>query len=229
MARAIFGLRIWLAFVCLVNLVIVSIYYGWVIGTMSNARQDRLDKPRYTYNWSDYGVIAFSVILFISYIYSIVGKKHLFHHRFERAFLMLFPALFLLGIMFRAIHAQIESAKMTNENLTGDYFMNNDSPPHVLTAGAGLAGLFLGILLEKAGIPFDIYECAAETKPHNIHGADLRQFVFNRHLKSIQQKQLVKDTAYRPQGHFLSLVPKCGTMDIIPLALFKRLQKALSV
>ncbi|KAK5827779.1 hypothetical protein F5H01DRAFT_375566 [Linnemannia elongata] len=38
-------------------------------------------------------------------------------------------------------------------------------PPHVLISGAGLAGLFLGILLERAGIPYDIYERAAEIKP----------------------------------------------------------------
>ncbi|KAG0293461.1 hypothetical protein BGZ96_002803 [Linnemannia gamsii] len=40
-----------------------------------------------------------------------------------------------------------------------------DKPPHVLISGAGLAGLILGILLEKAGIPYDIYERAAEIKP----------------------------------------------------------------
>ncbi|KAG9070433.1 hypothetical protein KI688_007969 [Linnemannia hyalina] len=40
-----------------------------------------------------------------------------------------------------------------------------DQPPHVLISGAGLAGLFLGILLERAGIPYDIYERAAEIKP----------------------------------------------------------------
>ncbi|KAF9125527.1 hypothetical protein BGW39_007327 [Mortierella sp. 14UC] len=38
-------------------------------------------------------------------------------------------------------------------------------PPHVLISGAGLAGLFLGILLERAGIPYDIYERAVEIKP----------------------------------------------------------------
>ncbi|KAF9101331.1 hypothetical protein BGX29_005778 [Mortierella sp. GBA35] len=41
----------------------------------------------------------------------------------------------------------------------------SDKPPHVLIAGAGLAGLFLGILLEKAGIPYDIFERSAEIKP----------------------------------------------------------------
>ncbi|KAF9900419.1 hypothetical protein EC991_007353 [Linnemannia zychae] len=40
-----------------------------------------------------------------------------------------------------------------------------DAPPHVLIAGAGLGGLFLGILLEKAGIPYDIYERTPEIKP----------------------------------------------------------------
>ncbi|KAG0203369.1 hypothetical protein BGX33_009154 [Mortierella sp. NVP41] len=47
----------------------------------------------------------------------------------------------------------------SNENLT------TDKPPHVLIVGAGLAGLFLGLLLEKAGIPYDIYERASEIKP----------------------------------------------------------------
>ncbi|KAK3834914.1 MAG: hypothetical protein JOS17DRAFT_773038 [Linnemannia elongata] len=40
-----------------------------------------------------------------------------------------------------------------------------DEPPRVLIAGAGLAGLFLGILLEEAGIPYEIFERSAEIKP----------------------------------------------------------------
>ncbi|KAG0281198.1 hypothetical protein BGZ95_006024 [Linnemannia exigua] len=40
-----------------------------------------------------------------------------------------------------------------------------NKPPRVLIAGAGLAGLFLGILLERAGIPYEIYERTAEIKP----------------------------------------------------------------
>ncbi|KAK5827751.1 hypothetical protein F5H01DRAFT_332179 [Linnemannia elongata] len=40
-----------------------------------------------------------------------------------------------------------------------------DRPPRVLIAGAGLAGLFLGILLEKAGIPYEIFERSAEIRP----------------------------------------------------------------
>lgn len=40
-----------------------------------------------------------------------------------------------------------------------------DRPPRVLIAGAGLGGLFLGILLEKAGIPYEIFERSAEPRP----------------------------------------------------------------
>ncbi|KAK3848472.1 MAG: hypothetical protein J3R72DRAFT_469939 [Linnemannia gamsii] len=40
-----------------------------------------------------------------------------------------------------------------------------DRPPCVLIAGGGLGGLFLGILLEKAGIPYEIFERSAEIKP----------------------------------------------------------------
>ncbi|KAF9104176.1 hypothetical protein BGX29_002270 [Mortierella sp. GBA35] len=40
-----------------------------------------------------------------------------------------------------------------------------DDPPNVLIVGAGLAGLFLGIYLEEAGIPYQIFERVAEIKP----------------------------------------------------------------
>lgn len=41
----------------------------------------------------------------------------------------------------------------------------SDKPPHVVIAGAGLAGLFLGILLERAAISYEIFERSAEIKP----------------------------------------------------------------
>ncbi|KAF9306337.1 hypothetical protein BGZ91_008591 [Linnemannia elongata] len=44
-------------------------------------------------------------------------------------------------------------------------YLVTDEPPRVLIAGAGIAGLFLGILLEEAGIPYEIFERAAEIKP----------------------------------------------------------------
>ncbi|KAF9543221.1 hypothetical protein EC957_001096 [Mortierella hygrophila] len=40
-----------------------------------------------------------------------------------------------------------------------------NKPPHVLIGGAGLAGLFLGILLERAGIPYEIFERSVEPRP----------------------------------------------------------------
>lgn len=40
-----------------------------------------------------------------------------------------------------------------------------DRPPRVLIVGAGLAGLFLGILLEKAGIPYEIFERSVQIRP----------------------------------------------------------------
>lgn len=38
-------------------------------------------------------------------------------------------------------------------------------PPKILIVGAGLGALFLAIALEKAGIPYHIYERAATVKP----------------------------------------------------------------
>ncbi|KAF9536819.1 hypothetical protein EC957_009601 [Mortierella hygrophila] len=43
--------------------------------------------------------------------------------------------------------------------------LSDGKNPHVMIVGAGLAGLLLGILLDKAGIPYDIYERAKEVKP----------------------------------------------------------------
>ncbi|KAG9061279.1 hypothetical protein KI688_007617 [Linnemannia hyalina] len=51
---------------------------------------------------------------------------------------------------------------------------------------------------------------------HTFSERVLRQLVFNWLPKSFQRKQLVKDSAYRPQANFLPLAPKRGTMDVIP-------------
>ncbi|KAF8932597.1 hypothetical protein BGZ58_006907 [Dissophora ornata] len=42
---------------------------------------------------------------------------------------------------------------------------SNTALPKVLIVGAGLSGIMTGILLDRAGIPFDIYERAPEIKP----------------------------------------------------------------
>jgi len=47
--------------------------------------------------------------------------------------------------------------------------------PHVIIVGAGLAGLFLAILLDKAGIPYKIYERAASVKPLGMMSGNERQ------------------------------------------------------
>lgn len=45
--------------------------------------------------------------------------------------------------------------------------------PEVLIVGAGLAGLMLGMLLEKIDVPYRIYERAATVKPlGNVHADD---------------------------------------------------------
>jgi 2-polyprenyl-6-methoxyphenol hydroxylase-like FAD-dependent oxidoreductase len=36
--------------------------------------------------------------------------------------------------------------------------------PHVIIVGAGLAGLLLGILLDKQGIPYQIFERSSKLK-----------------------------------------------------------------
>ncbi|KAG0208921.1 hypothetical protein BGX28_000240 [Mortierella sp. GBA30] len=43
--------------------------------------------------------------------------------------------------------------------------LNDGRTPHVMIVGAGLSGLLLAILLERANIPFEIYERAKEVKP----------------------------------------------------------------
>jgi cation diffusion facilitator CzcD-associated flavoprotein CzcO len=41
--------------------------------------------------------------------------------------------------------------------------------PKVMIVGAGLGGLVLGILLEKMGIEYNIFERSAVCKPYGTH------------------------------------------------------------
>ncbi|KAF9114753.1 hypothetical protein BGX30_006492, partial [Mortierella sp. GBA39] len=60
---------------------------------------------------------------------------------------------------------------------------------------------------------------------HNILERILRYVIFNWLPKSVQKKQLIRDSAYRPQANFLPLAPKRGTIDIIPQQPSKRMQE----
>ncbi|KAK3848481.1 MAG: hypothetical protein J3R72DRAFT_469946 [Linnemannia gamsii] len=62
---------------------------------------------------------------------------------------------------------------------------------------------------------------------HTFSERILRQFVFNWLPKSIQKKQLIKDSAYRPQANFLPQAPRRGTVDVLPQRPSKRIQKNL--
>ncbi|KAG0287542.1 hypothetical protein BGZ97_007065 [Linnemannia gamsii] len=128
MTLAIVGLRIWLAFVCLANLATVGTFYGWYVGTLINQQQESLGRPRYVYEWVDYGMIISSSLLFISYVYSIWGKRPLASNKYARAVLMLIPGLVLLGISLRQIHLQITKAKAINDNRQSESEMGNLNP-----------------------------------------------------------------------------------------------------
>lgn len=49
--------------------------------------------------------------------------------------------------------------------IEGTTTRTSDELPRVLIAGAGLGGLFLGIQLERAGIPYEIFERSTEMRP----------------------------------------------------------------
>ncbi|KAF8927205.1 hypothetical protein BGZ47_002268 [Haplosporangium gracile] len=123
-APAILKLRILLAIVCFANLAIVGTYYGWVVANTTNTRQSIFGKKPYIYNWADYGIIGCSIILFVSYIYSLWVKRPLFcfRNRFIRAVLMLIPGVFLLGIMVRAVKHLISSLKLSSDDSSNDNF-----------------------------------------------------------------------------------------------------------
>ncbi|KAG0276776.1 hypothetical protein BGZ96_003142 [Linnemannia gamsii] len=57
---------------------------------------------------------------------------------------------------------------MTSSSPQHHHDTDQTGRPKVLIVGAGLAGLTLGMLLHKAGIPFEIYERVAVVKPLGV-------------------------------------------------------------
>jgi hypothetical protein len=114
MASALFGLRVWMALITLVNLCIVISFYAWLVPFWNNRNQELELLSPFEYTWQDFALLIASPILFLAYLYSIWGKPRL--HKFLRATLMLLPALFMLGINLRAIQMQVKAVNMLNEN-----------------------------------------------------------------------------------------------------------------
>ena len=54
---------------------------------------------------------------------------------------------------------------MSTSNSTGADLQSSGKSPKVIIIGAGIGGLFTGILLDKAGIAYDIYERTDEGHP----------------------------------------------------------------
>ena len=106
MPVALLVLRIWLAFVCFFNLVIVSTYYGLRGGL---ARKG-----------ADYGILISSILLFISYLYSIWGKNPITNNKYVRALLMLILAVVLIGCSSYLVHLQIVLAETYSQYLQGN-------------------------------------------------------------------------------------------------------------
>ncbi|KAG9070435.1 hypothetical protein KI688_007971 [Linnemannia hyalina] len=132
MAPAIFGLRLWMAFVTLVNLSITIARYAYQIPLINKyadnaanaakaakaADEDYNDYSpdlRYEYYWGDYAIIIASVVLFPAYLYSIWGKKPLVSNKYIRASLMLLPALFLISVQLRQIDVALMFFKFVVE------------------------------------------------------------------------------------------------------------------
>ncbi|KAF9323887.1 hypothetical protein BGZ91_003283 [Linnemannia elongata] len=115
MAPAIYGLRLWMAFVTMVNLIFVIVYHAWYIPMTNEIKAKRSREMydlgftetdegfQYEYTWDDYAIIVPSVILLPAYIYSIWGKRSLVPNKYSRAVLMLLLALFMIGVQLRQV------------------------------------------------------------------------------------------------------------------------------
>ncbi|KAK5827763.1 hypothetical protein F5H01DRAFT_317097 [Linnemannia elongata] len=111
LTSALFGLRVWVALLALINLIIVSVYYGYVMPKNNKGLSELDSDAIIEFYWRDYMLILVSVLLLFAYVYSIWGKSLSTVHQYIRASLLSLLALFLLSLQLRAIDAKIRHAK----------------------------------------------------------------------------------------------------------------------
>ncbi|KAF9130608.1 hypothetical protein BGX30_013448 [Mortierella sp. GBA39] len=94
---------------------------------------------------ANYGILISSILLFLSYLCSIWGKKPLAGNKYIRALLMLIPALVLIGCSSYLVRLQITMAEFYNEYLQGnqDLSYNPFTCDHYGYEGSGLGLCFL--------------------------------------------------------------------------------------
>ncbi|KAF9328910.1 hypothetical protein BGZ91_000792 [Linnemannia elongata] len=137
LTSALFGLRVWVAFLALINLIIVSVYYVYVVYVMpkNNKGLSELDSDALIdFYRRDYMLKLVSVLLLFAYVYSIWGKSLSTVHKYIRASLLSLPALFLLSLQLRAIDAKIGHAKFIDRTTDAglfDPFACTDADCHI--------------------------------------------------------------------------------------------------
>ncbi|OAQ29446.1 hypothetical protein K457DRAFT_32318 [Linnemannia elongata AG-77] len=136
MAPAIYGLRLWMAFVTMVNLIFIIVYHAWYIPMASEIKAKRSREMydlgitetdegfHYEYTWDDYAIIVPSVILLPAYIYSIWGKRSLVPNKYARAVLMLLPALFMIGVQLRQVDLILQAFHKVFKDAPAEYVVS---------------------------------------------------------------------------------------------------------
>lgn len=164
MAPAIYGLRLWMAFITLVNLVIVITHHAYLIPLSNKITAERFRQMyeegitdidydfQYEYYWGDYAIIISSVLLLPAYLYSIWGKRSLVSNKHARAVLMLLPALFMIGVQLRQVDLTIIYFKMLNERHRG-YTEDIDPFSCANTDTDGIVGANCALLQSYTFIP----------------------------------------------------------------------------